>query len=66
MACTKSDGSKDTSAHLSPEHADTFRRDLRADYMPDRKDSANPPCNVSDWFRQDEDVRCCQSCRAGS
>ena len=39
-------------ADLGPEHADTFRRDLRADYV-----LANPPFNDSDWFRKDDNVR---------
>ncbi len=39
-------------ADFGPEHADTFRRDLRADYV-----LANPPFNDSDWFRKDDDVR---------
>ena len=34
-------------AYFGPEHADTFRRDHRAD----------PPFNDSDWFRNDDDVR---------
>ena len=39
-------------ADFGPEHADTFRRDLRADYV-----LANPPFNDSDWFRKDDNVR---------
>ena len=37
---------------FGPEHADTSRRDLRADYV-----LANPPFNDSDSFRIDDDVR---------
>ena len=41
---------------IGKEHADTFRKvqhpDLRADHV-----LANPPCNDSDWFRKDDDVR---------
>lgn len=33
MARTKSKGTKDTSANFGPEHADTSRRDRRADYV---------------------------------
>jgi type I restriction enzyme M protein len=42
-------------ADFSPEHADTFRRDLHSDL---RADSvyANPPFNDSYWFRKDDDV----------
>jgi type I restriction enzyme M protein len=32
-------------ADFGTEHADTFRRNLRADYV-----LANPPLNDSDWF----------------
>ena len=39
-------------ADFGAEHADTFRPDLRADYV-----IANPPFNDSDWFRKDDDVR---------
>ena len=39
-------------ADIGKEHADTFRRGLRADYV-----LANPPFNDSDWFRNDADVR---------
>ncbi len=39
-------------ADFGPEHADTFRRDLRADYV-----LTNPPFNDSDWFRKDDDLR---------
>ncbi|MBE2203991.1 MAG: type I restriction-modification system subunit M, partial [Chthoniobacterales bacterium] len=43
-------------ADFGRENADTFRNDLfpdlRADYI-----LANPPFNVSDWFRKEDDVR---------
>src|SRR5882762_9134826 len=39
-------------ADLGEEQADTFRRDLRADFV-----LANPPFNDSDWFRKDDDAR---------
>ena len=39
-------------ADFGPEHADTFRRNLCADYV-----LANPPFKDSDWFRKDDDVR---------
>jgi len=38
-------------ADLGEEQADTFRRDLRADFV-----LANPPFNDSDWFRKDRAV----------
>ena len=43
-------------ANLGHKHADTFHTDLhpdlRADYI-----LANPPFNISQWHRQEEDVR---------
>ena len=48
-------------ANLGPRNADSFRADLhpdlKADFVPVRKDLANPPFNMSDWggenLRQD-------------
>src|SRR5437870_1499145 len=43
-------------ANLGPRNADSFRQDLhpdlKADFVPVRKDLANPPFNMSDWGRE--------------
>jgi type I restriction-modification system DNA methylase subunit len=49
--------------HIGPRHADSFRADLhpdlKADFVPVRKDLANPPFNMSDWGGENlrQDVR---------
>lgn len=43
-------------ANLGPAPADTFLRDSHPDLKADLV-LANPPFNVSDWHRRDEDVR---------
>ncbi len=43
-------------ADFGPEHADTFRRDLRPDLLADYV-LANPPFNDFAWFRKGDDVR---------
>jgi len=50
-------------ANLGPRNADSFRTDLppdlKADFVPVRKDPANPPFNMSDWGGENlrQDVR---------
>ena len=47
-------------ADFGPEHADTFRRDLRLNFEPRTSNfelGNGPPFNDSDWFRKDDDVR---------
>jgi type I restriction enzyme M protein len=50
-------------ANLGPRNADSFRADLhpdlKADFVPVRKDLANPPFNMSDWGGENlrQDVR---------
>jgi len=43
-------------ADIGPEPADTFRRDLHKDLKADFV-IANPPFNISDWSRDESDVR---------
>jgi len=65
---SKSNGSnlaiRGIDANLGPCNADSFRQDLhpdlKAEFIPVRKDLATPPFNMSDWGGENlrQDVRC--------